>query len=72
MFRKQDVRYPYLGAVGPLQTAPIPDGAPVRLVCVEQTHNFGGAVTRPNPKVSGNTFVQSTGRCTSGVIGSTP
>ena len=29
-------------AVGRLQTAPVPYGPPVRLVCVEQTHNFGG------------------------------
>ncbi len=29
-------------AVGRLQTAPTPYGPPVRLVCVEQTHNFGG------------------------------
>lgn len=29
-------------AVRRLQTAPVPYGPPVRLVCVEQTHNFGG------------------------------
>ena len=29
-------------AVSRLQTAPVPYGPPVRLVCVEQTHNFGG------------------------------
>jgi threonine aldolase len=29
-------------AVARLQTAPAPYGPPVRLVCVEQTHNFGG------------------------------
>jgi threonine aldolase len=29
-------------AVSRLQTAPIPYGPPIRLVCVEQTHNFGG------------------------------
>jgi threonine aldolase len=29
-------------AVRRLQTVPIPYGPPVRLVCVEQTHNFGG------------------------------
>src|SRR6266567_8150058 len=31
-----------LRAVDRLQTAPVPYGPPVRLVCVEQTHNFGG------------------------------
>jgi threonine aldolase len=29
-------------AVGRLKTAPAPYGPPVRRVCVEQTHNFGG------------------------------
>ena len=29
-------------AVARLRTAPTPYGPPVRLVCVEQTHNFGG------------------------------
>lgn len=29
-------------AVGRVQTLPMPYGPPVRLVCVEQTHNFGG------------------------------
>lgn len=29
-------------AFGRLQTAPAPYGPPARLVCVEQTHNFGG------------------------------
>ena len=38
IFSADDLR----NAVLRLQTAPIPYGPPIRLVCVEQTHNFGG------------------------------